>query len=55
MEDTALAKMSTELLTAEISIMCLRGSRSACHRPDSPSSGDAIDLACAEGRVPHEI
>ena len=36
-------------------IMCLRGSRSACHCPDSPSSGDAIDLACAEGRVPCEI
>ena len=33
-------------------IMCLRGSRSACHRPECPWSSDTIDLACAEGRVP---
>ena len=33
-------------------IMCLHGSRSACHRPECPWSSDTIDLACAEGRVP---
>ena len=38
------------------SIMCLRGSCSACHYLDSPLSGDAAtDLACTEGRVPREI
>ena len=31
------------------SIMCLRGSRSAAHRPAGPNT---IDLACSEGRVP---
>ena len=35
-------------------IMCLRGSRSATHRPASPLSGDIIDLSSAEGRVPNE-
>ena len=34
-------------------IMCLRGSRSAQHRPAGPSvSSDCMDLACSEGRVP---
>ena len=33
-------------------VMCLRGSRSACHHPECPWSSDTIDLACAEGRVP---
>ena len=34
-------------------IMCLRGSRSALHRPDSPPTTTTnIDLACSEGRVP---
>ena len=35
-------------------IMCLRGSRSATHRPASPLSRDIIDLSSAEGRVPNE-
>ena len=36
-------------------IMCLQGSCSACHHPDYPLSGDTINLACAEGRVPTDI
>ena len=32
------------------SIMCLRGSRSAHHRPADPTNN--MDLACSEGRVP---
>ncbi len=37
------------------SIMCIRGSRSAVHRPAGPLlPADNIDLACAEGRVPRQ-
>ena len=35
------------------SIMCLRGSRSAHHRPAGPPiTTNTMDLACSEGRVP---
>ncbi len=33
-------------------IMCLRGARSSLHHPARPSTGEPINLACAEGRVP---
>ena len=34
------------------SIMCLRGSRSASHRPAGPPiTTNTMDLACSEGRV----
>ena len=46
-------RLSFSLL--RLSIMCIRGSRSAFHRPASPMTpGDNLDLACAEGRVPHQ-
>ena len=46
-------RLSFSLLRS--SIMCIRGSRSAIHRPASPLLlGDNIDLACAEGRVPRQ-
>ena len=36
-------------------IMCLRGSRSAAYRPASPTlTGDNVDLASSEGRVPNQ-
>ena len=35
------------------SIMCLRGSRSAHHRPAGPPiTTNTMDLSCSEGRVP---
>ena len=46
-------RLSFSLLRS--SIMCIRGSRSAFHRPASlMTPGDNLDLACAEGRVPHQ-
>ena len=45
-------RMNFSLLRS--SIMCLRGSRSAVHRPASPLIPGDIDLACAEGRVPNQ-
>ena len=40
-------------LVLRSSIMCLRGSRSASHRPAGPPiTTNTMDLACSEGRVP---
>ena len=44
-------RLSFSLLRS--AIMCLRGSRSAIHRPASMLTIDTMDLGCSEGKVPN--
>ena len=43
-------RLSFSLLRS--AIMCLRGAHTSLHHPARPSTGEPIDLVCAEGRVP---